>query len=313
MDDFFGIFIAILPPFVLLGIGAVARRLKWLRSEADASLSMVTIRILYPCFILHHILSSKITLDASTFGFPALGFSSILIGFAIAWVISRIFGLEKHEASTFRFCAGIFNYGFIAIPVAVALFDDEIVVYIILFNLGVEIAIWTIGIFVLTGEKLNLRGFLNPPAITIVFALSFQQVIGSNILPVFIWEVIIALGNCSIPIGLILIGASFYELSGEFKFSRLFRVEVSSLLVRNVIFPMMAIICLYFQFLPTNMPWVQEILLIQSAMPAGIFAVVIVGNYGGDKLTALRTIPVTMIAGIVTLPFWVFLGLQIIE
>jgi hypothetical protein len=39
------------------------------------------------------------------------------------------------------------------------------------------------------------------------------------------------------------------------------------------------------------MPWVQEILLIQSAMPAGIFAVVIVGNYGGDKLTALRTIP----------------------
>jgi predicted permease len=58
---------------------------------------------------------------------------------------------------------------------------------------------------------------------------------------------------------------------------------------------MMAIICLYFQFLPTNMPWVQEILLIQSAMPAGIFAVVIVGNYGGDKLTALRTIPVTMI------------------
>ena len=313
MDDFFGIFIAILPPFVLLGIGAVARRLKWLRSEADASLSMVTIRILYPCFILHHILSSKITLDASTFGFPALGFSSILIGFAIAWVISRIFGLEKHEASTFRFCAGIFNYGFIAIPVAVALFDDEIVVYIILFNLGVEIAIWTIGIFVLTGEKLNLRGFLNPPAITIVFALSFQQVIGSNILPVFIWEVIIALGNCSIPIGLILIGASFYELSGEFKFSRLFRVEVSSLLVRNVIFPMMAIICLYFQFLPTNMRWVQEILLIQSAMPAGIFAVVIVGNYGGDKLTALRTIPVTMIAGIVTLPFWVFLGLQIIE
>jgi predicted permease len=132
-------------------------------------------------------------------------------------------------------------------------------------------------------------------------------------LPVFIWDVITALGNCSIPIGLILIGASFYELSGEFKFSRLFRVEVSSLLVRNVLFPMMAIICLYFQFLPTNMPWVQEILLIQSAMPAGIFAVVIVGNYGGDKLTALRTIPVTMIAGMVTLPFWVFLGLQIIE
>ena len=108
-------------------------------------------------------------------------------------MISRIFGLEKHEASTFRFCAGIFNYGFIAIPVAVALFDDEIVVYIILFNLGVEIAIWTVGIFVLTEKKLNLKGFLNPPAITIIFALLFQQVMVSNMLPVFIWDVITAL------------------------------------------------------------------------------------------------------------------------
>ena len=150
MDDFFGIFIAVLPPFVLLALGGLARKLKWLRAEADASLSMVTIRILYPCFILHHILSSNIALNASTFVFPVFGFLSIIAGFIIAWAVSKIFCLEKDEASTFRFCAGIFNYGFIAIPVALALFDEKIVVYIILFNLGVEIAIWTIGIFVLT-------------------------------------------------------------------------------------------------------------------------------------------------------------------
>ena len=72
MDDFFGIFIAVLPPFVLLALGGLARKLKWLRAEADASLSMVTIRILYPCFILHHILSSNIALNATTFVFPVL-------------------------------------------------------------------------------------------------------------------------------------------------------------------------------------------------------------------------------------------------
>lgn len=98
----------------------------------------------------------------------------------------------------------------------------------------------------LTGGKLNLRGFSNPPAITIIFALIFQQVMGNNILPVFIWDVITALGNCSIPIGLVLIGASFYEFSGEFKFSRLLRVEISSLLVRNVLFPMAVIFSFIF-------------------------------------------------------------------
>ena len=40
---------------------------------------------------------------------------------------------------SFRFCSGIFNYGFIAIPVALAFFQSEIVVYIILFNLGLRL------------------------------------------------------------------------------------------------------------------------------------------------------------------------------
>ena len=48
--------------------------------------------------------------------------------------------MERDTAKSFRFCSGIFNYGFIAIPVGEALFGTEIVVRIILFNLGVEVA-----------------------------------------------------------------------------------------------------------------------------------------------------------------------------
>ena len=58
MDNLIVIFIAVLPPFLLLGVGAFARSVGWLRAEADASISMVTIRILYPSFILFHILEN---------------------------------------------------------------------------------------------------------------------------------------------------------------------------------------------------------------------------------------------------------------
>ena len=37
-------------------------------------------------------------------------------------------------------------------------------------------------------------------------------------------------------------------------------------------------------------------------MPAGIFAIVIVGNYRGDRVTAMRSIIVTMVASLLTLP-----------
>ena len=310
MDSFFNILLSILPPFILLGIGGFARKLDWLRSEADTSLSMVTIRILYPCFILFHILDTELTLNKSTVVTPVFGFFSILAGFSIAWVVSKCIGIKEENTRTFLFCSGIFNYGFIAIPVALSLFDESIVVQIILFNLGVEIAIWTFGILVLTSSRLSIRGLLNPPAITVVLGMLLQEAGGKGLLPDFLWEVIKALGMCCIPIGLILIGGNFYQLLKGFRFSSGYKIEISSVLVRNIIFPSLTIGYLMWGYFPENMIWMKEILVVQGAMPAGIFAVVIVSNYMQDKATAMQSIIVTMGFGVISIPFWLFWGLK---
>ena len=313
MDNLIGIFIAVLPPFLLLGVGAFARSVGWLRAEADASLSMVTIRILYPCFILFHILENGDTrIDGATFLVIAIGFASILTGFFLAWVVSKVLKLEEESVRTFRFCAGIFNYGFIAIPVALAFFDSNIVVHIILFNLGVEIAIWTIGILILTANKLSLKGLLNPPAIAVILGLVLQTTGGKQLIPSFFWEVVEILGQCSIPIGLLLIGGSFYQLMDNFRFSNGLRTEIASLLVRNLFFPCLVISFIASNFCPTDVPFLREVLVIQAAIPAGIFAVVIVSNYSANSVTAMRTISVTMLVSLLTLPIWLSVGFAVL-
>jgi len=313
MDNLIGIFIAVLPPFLLLGVGAFARSVGWLRAEADASLSMVTIRILYPCFILFHILENGDTrIEGATFLMIAIGFASILTGFFLAWVVSKVLRLEEESVRTFRFCAGIFNYGFIAIPVALAFFDSNIVVHIILFNLGVEIAIWTIGILILTANKLSLKGLLNPPAIAVIVGLVIQTTGGKQLIPSFFWEVVEILGQCSIPIGLLLIGGSFYQLMDNFRFSNGLRTEIASLLVRNLFFPCLVISFIASNFCPTDIPFLREVLVIQAAMPAGIFAVVIVSNYSANSVTAMRTISVTMLVSLLTLPIWLSIGFAVL-
>ena len=313
MDNLIGIFIAVLPPFLLLGVGAFARSVGWLRAEADASLSMVTIRILYPCFILFHILENgDTTVEGATFLMIAIGFASILTGFFLAWVVSKVLRLEEESVRTFRFCAGIFNYGFIAIPVALAFFDSNIVVHIILFNLGVEIAIWTIGILILTANKLSLKGLLNPPAIAVIVGLALQTTGGKQLIPSFFWEVVEILGQCSIPIGLLLIGGSFYQLMDNFRFSNGLRTEIASLLVRNLFFPCLLISFIASNFCPTDIPFLREVLVIQAAMPAGIFAVVIVSNYSANSVTAMRTISVTMLVSLLTLPIWLSIGFAVL-
>ena len=314
MDNLISIFIAILPPFVLLGIGGIARALGWFRAEADASLSMLTIRILYPCFILFHILEQEsYFLSVTTFQLVGCGFLSILFGFFLSWLVSKIFQINGEAGQSFRFCSGIFNYGFIAIPVALAFFQSEIVVYIILFNLGVEIAIWTVGILILTANKLSLKGLLNPPAIAVITALFLKSFGGKALIPAFVWEVLQSIALCSIPVGLILIGGSFYQLIRDFKFSNGFKTEIGSLIVRNILFPASIMTILYHGIFPADIPFLKEVFLVQAAMPAGIFAVVIVGNYTGDRITAMRSIIVTMVASLITLPTWLLIGFAVLE
>ena len=298
----------------MLGVGAFARRVGWMRAEADASMSMITIRILYPCFILFHILDAKQSeINESTLVLSSFGFLLVVVGFGIAWVVARLMKLEDWSARTFVFCSGIFNYGFFALPLGLSIFGKEIVVQIILFNLGVEVAIWTVGILLLTSSGLSVRGLFNPPSVAVLLALLIQATGGKELIPYFAWEVIEMIGRCSIPMGLILIGGSFYDLMNNFQFSKGYKVELSALMVRNLIFPILVLSYLISGWYPEEISWLPQVLMIQAAMPAGIFAVVVVGNYQGDRDTAMRSITATMVGSLVTLPFWLACGLKVLD
>ena len=202
---------------------------------------------------------------------------------------------EKELVSTFSFCSGIFNYGFFAFPVAGAIFGSEIIPKIIIFNLGVEIAIWTVGIFLLNSNKFKLQKLFNPPVISIIIAVLIREIGGKAVVPDFALDIVSLLGNCAIPIGLLLIGGNFFDLFKNFQFSKSYKVELSAIWVRLLLVPALMILYAWKGFIPNSMSTLQEILVIQAAMPAGIFAIVIVKTYGADTKTALQAILATMI------------------
>ena len=109
-----------------------------------------------------------------------------------------------------------------------------------------------------------------------------------------------------------LIGGNFYDLLKKFEFSR-DRIEIGSLIVRNIVFPI--ILILYVLRIYVRLifhTYIKKVLIIQAAMPAGIFAIVIVGNYNCDQDTAMRSIIITMLASVVTLPMWILIGKMIL-
>ena len=132
-------------------------------------------------------------------------------------------------------------------------------------------------------------------------------------IPSFFWEVVAVLGQCSIPIGLLLIGGNFYQLMNNFHFSNKLKTEISALLVRNFLFPALVVCIISSNFCPTNIPYLREVLVVQAAMPAGFFAVIVVGNYSSNRSTAMRVMSVTMLVSVLTLPVWLSIGLSVLD
>ena len=314
MGNLIDILTYVAPPVLLLLLGAAVRRAGWFKAEADASVSVLTVRVLYPCFFFYHIVGSEELMPPGNLAFVVgAGFLCISLGFLIAWLVARLTRMDTLCSPAFIFSAGIFNYGYFAFPVAISLFGEPILSKFIVFNLGVEIAIWTVGIFFLASSQFKFSGLLNPPAISIILALLVRSFGGSAIIPSFVWEMIEMLGACSIPVGLLLIGGSISDLMRGFKFSEGFKIELSAIFVRLLVVPALMILYAWAGPIPEGMDWMRKVLVVQSAMPAGIFALVVVRLYEGDRATAMRTIITSIAVCLITLPLWLLLGIKLIE
>jgi len=313
MADLLGIVTAVLPPFFLMIVGGWSRKQNWLPSQKGASMSRFIVCVLYPCFIVYQVLNSQtnVTFSESWMN-AAFGFCAIVMGFLIAKIVGKILALSTGENRAFSFCSGIFNYGFFAIPVASMIFGQELIVKIILFNLGVEVAIWTVGILVLTSSKFDPVKLFNPPAISVFVALGLKSMGGAQVLPVPLWEVIAMIGQCSIPLGLMVIGAGFFDLFKDYKISDGLRVEFGAVLTRNFLVPALFVLYAAWGWIPLGMEYLKQILVIQAAMPAGVFALLVVNSYGESSGIGLRAIMATMLACLFTMPFWIFLGTKYI-
>ena len=53
---------------------------------------------------------------------------------------------DSGECRTFAFTCGIYNYGYFALPIIALLFDRETVGVLLVHNLGVEAAMWILGV-----------------------------------------------------------------------------------------------------------------------------------------------------------------------
>lgn len=300
----------VLPVFAVIAVGVVVRRVHWIEGEAETSLIRLVVNVCYPCLIFESVSGNAALQSPGNLVLPPL------IGFFVTWLsiragllVARMIGLHVGTGlRTFALAVGIANYGYLPIPIMEGIWGPDSRGVLLVHNVGVETAIWTVGMLVLSGESLRAgwRRLVSPIVITLVLAVACNLAGVTPHLPRVLTEAIHALGVCGIPLGLVMTGVSLANFLKEPR--ELFDPKVASAaaLLRLGVLPVLMLALA--KWLPCSIE-LKRVIIVQAAMPAAMVSVIIARLYGGHPRTAVQIVIGTTAVGVFVIPLWLKVGI----
>ena len=294
--------------YLLIVAGAVLRRMGIIRKEHDEGIMRVVFSVMMPCFILDKILGSAVLRSGSVVLWSiGLGFGFIIAGILIGLAVGRMIGLERGTGMrTFALSAGCQNYGFTAAPVIEILWGSSALALLFVHNIGVETAVWSLGVMIMSGERgITWRRLMNGPVIAVTIGLMLvalgldSHVTGAG------RKAMSLIGVGAFPLAILITGCSMIDLVGKEKPS--WRVIVGSSVVRLVLAPLAILSAAKFLPLPTEL---RQVLVVQAAMPAGLTSILLARMYGGRPAVAVQIVIATTVLSLLTLPWIITWGSQ---
>ncbi|MGB0578758.1 MAG: AEC family transporter [Limisphaerales bacterium] len=312
MQEFGIVVSAVLPVLLVALAGLLMRKVNCLNEQADKSLLDVTINLLIPCFIFDKLLGNPaMQVPSNLILAPLVGFGTVTLGILICLALAGLAGIhDPIKRKTFGFSTGIYNYGYVPLPLALALFDRETVATLVVHNVGVDFGFWTAGAIVFAQRDQPIwRKLLRPPTFAILLTVILNFAGAAESVPAVIIGTARMIGACAIPMGLILTGAMVADLMKEFRVEGGARAASTAIFLRLMLLPIGFL--LLAKFLPGTTE-LKRVIVLQAAMPSAVFAILASRYFQGHPATALRVVLATSLVSFLTIPLWIRFGMQFV-
>ncbi|MBN1871392.1 MAG: AEC family transporter [Candidatus Omnitrophica bacterium] len=300
--------------FIVLLIGAAARYKKILDEASTRTLANLVLVVALP-FLYFHSLSTKFTAELlnTIWVLPVFALALVSLGYAIAKVLSGFIDLPASSKATFVYLATFTNCGFLAIPIANALYGPDGIIRVVFFNVGFNLLYWTLGVRTLRtankssgssyGGRFALAGnLINGGTIGLLCGIGVGLM--SIRLPSFLMDSANIIGSATIPLALLVVGSIMSKCDMS-KFRQYRRSVILITVCRLLVVPCLALfISSLFKDLA---PLSRAIIVLQSAMPSASTTPIFVSRFGGDMELASVGVFATTMCSIITVPFFISL------
>jgi predicted permease len=266
--------------------------------ETLTDISRLVIDILLPLYLFFNTAGSA-TLEAISEA-PILVIAGLLIPFLsclIAYLFHRQLNISDQQQPVIGFSLMLANTAFLGFPICEALLGSTGVFYAVLYDFGLTIIGFTLGIWLLSGGRLDewKKLLLNPLILSVIAGLVWA--LTGISFPDWLVMPFSTLGEATLPIALLIAGAQV----GNIRFIKGSWKPVFSWVIalRLVIIPLVFIGLFYL------IGWndtTSKIIILQAAMPVAVSSTIFAKRYGADaNFTATVTLWSTL-GAIISLP-----------
>lgn len=267
-------------------------------------LSRLVLNVFLCATILNSVLGEPISLDGGELGRAVLVLSvTIGLGYLLAAGTARLLP-DKSRRPCFELLMAVPNNMFIALPVLEQAFGAKAVFYCGLSNIPFNLLLYTYGVWQLSrgrGEKgFSWKRMLSAPLIA-TFAAVLIFVLRLPV-PQAVRELVSAMAGATMPLSMIVVGASLSTVSllDAFKNKHLYLGSLVTLLLLPLAAYALA-------GLLTEDPVLLATATVVAASPTGIVVTVLTNQFGGDTVFASEGVLQTTALSMLTIPALLYL------
>lgn len=283
--------------FLLILAGWGARRARILNEASVKGINGLVLYVALPALNLSSMQRPYDSVLLASLGQTlAISLGIHLASLALGWMLTR--KLDRRQRSALMGCIILSNVGFMGYPMTTAALGEQALLYAVLYNVGFNLFVWTLGVTVFTG-KMDPRGLLNPGLLAAIAGLLLF--LARVTLPPVLARALELLAGLTTPLSMVLVGATLEGVSPKQVFSPL--VGVAALL-RLVLMPALAFGALKLMGV-SGLTLSVPVLL--TAMPAATMLTMLTEEHGGDTALAGQMIVGTTALSLITVPLMVHL------
>ncbi len=321
MSDWVVVLVKIAAMVLVILVGFAARRRAYLTAETTGVISRFAVDVALPALVLTQMLRTltPAVLQQSWF-IPILAGSVYVVGMLVGLAATPLFS-RKSRAYTFIFLVGTPNWLYLPLPIVMALYGDDGVRALLLANAGIQILLWSLGVWILTGGRLArtaLRNLLTNPgliatALGVLLALfvPFSRELESAD-PASAWPLKLAasvvvqamtmVGSLTIPLSLLMTGAVLAGLGSPDRCSphALLGVVFSRLILVPAAVVGLVLLARQAGLAIPETPRMVAYLI--ACMPVAVTCVILTDRFRGDTPLAARSIFYSTAFSIITVP-----------